>query len=1064
MNDRNAVAPLAQPLDEREEALWMLQRLLPDKGVPNLGLTVELPADRDPDILRKAAQFVVARHPMLRSAVRLSEGRPVRVFRAPHEMAVSFDVRPCLPGALAGVQRELAGVPFDLEHDELIRFTLFELPERRQVLLVVVHHLVFDALSTPQLVHDLAVAYDSIADTGAPPRLPPAPLPREPQASEGSLSYWGGRIGALNPGDMRLDAAGEPSADSSFAGGRYGRTMAPQVAAAVRTLRAKTRVTDNVILLAGFLALLLRHGAGPGLVVGIALNSRPQDAPTAIGPYFSIVPLRVRASPADTFDDLVRRTFEEFMGALEHRDVPYEALLRRFPDTGRDWQAPLFRHMFNFWPVLGDVEAPGGWTGDVRQIDTGHSRYDLEFVLSSAGQEFDLQVAYRTDVHDAGFVRRIADRYAALLAGAAADPACQLGRLPMATEHDLAIGLANKTAIRWRGPSTVAGLIDAQLSVRPEATALIAAGQPVSYRQLGQLRQAVESRLIQAGVGPGDVVAVAAPRGVITAATVLAAWRAGAAYLPIDGGHPLDRIQSQLSDSGARVLVADDLMAERLDRQPQAVIRAGDLSLPGDGPLPECGRRAPLRPEPDPATIAYVIYTSGSTGRPKGVQVTHGNLLNVVSFFREILAVRPGQSMMWLTTFAFDISALELLLPLATGGTVVVADSKTQVSASALARLITESGVGIIQATPTTWRLIASRADLDLTGRWLLCGGEPLPEALAARLAATGGRLVNVYGPTETTIWSTAQLMTGQPAPDGGRLGRPCVGRPIANTSVAVLDSLGEHCPVDVLGQVVIGGAGVSVGYLHRSDLTAERFVRHGKLGRVYRTGDLGLWRPDGRLELRGRADRQVKIHGNRIELGEVEAALDQHPAVTASAVVVRGADDIAESLTAFVVPAGKPSGSDLTGSDLTGELWNFAAQRLPSYAVPNAIVVVGTLPAGPSGKIDYAELTARAAAHDGQATHCRDSAAPGRRDADGAGDQLTTWLTSLWREVLGRPDLHADSNFFLSGGQSLLAARATERIRARYEIDLPFLDIFRYPTPRQLSRRCQGASGSERR
>ncbi len=1035
MTERGVAAPLALPLNEREEALWMLQRLLPDEGVPNLGLSIEFADHRDQGLVERAACWVVRRHPMLWSSIRLQDGQPVRAFREPHELAVPFEVR---TGALASLdddQRELAARPFDLERDELIRFILFVLPGR-QVLLVVVHHLVFDALSTEQFVSDFAAAYDSLASTGAPPDLPAASMPAVSEPARESLDYWRPRTAELTPGAMYLDAADYTATGVSFAGGRYGAAMPEQVAAAVRSLRASTHATENVVLLAAFLALLLRHGAGPELIVGVALNGRPQDQPTAIGPYFSIVPVLVRATAADTFEELVRRTFDQFMESLEHRDVSYEALSRRFGGEGRDWQAPMFRHMFNFWPVFAESASAPAWLGQIRQIDTGHSRYDLEFVLSSGGLGLELQIAYRSDVHDAGFVRRMSDRFSALLLSAAAEPASKLGDLSMATEHDLVIELANKTAARWHGPRTVAGMISSQLRDRPRATAIAAPGGSVSYRQLDQLSQVIGARLEAAGIRAGKVVAVATGRGAVTAAAVLATWHAGAAYLPLDRAHPLDRLRFQLRDSGACALVADRETAGHLADAGCPVILADDL--PGTDGAVQVTDGAPAgpaaRPAPDPADIAYVIYTSGSTGRPKGVQISHANLANVVSFFRAILEFDSGNKMLWLTTFAFDISALELFLPLSAGGTVVLADDKAQANARLLAGLIGDHDVDVVQATPTTWRMITGLPDVCLAGRWLLCGGEPLPRALAERLLSTGGRLINVYGPTETTIWSTAQPVTGESLGDSS----PGIGRPIANTEVAIVSPSGSDCPVDVLGEVVIGGAGVGAGYLRRSDLTAERFVRHDRLGRSYRTGDLGLWRPDGRLELRGRADRQVKVHGGRIELGEVESVLSQHPSVREAAVVVRRKSGIADSIAAFVVPAGDAAAE---------EVWSFAAQRLPSYAVPSGIAFLAALPVGPSGKTDYVDLAGRAAA---------EQISNGRARASERPDSMTTWLVELWREMLNRPDAHADSNFFLSGGQSLQAMKVTERIRDHYGIELPALEIFKNPTPRQLSRKCQ--------
>jgi acyl-coenzyme A synthetase/AMP-(fatty) acid ligase len=332
--------------------------------------------------------------------------------------------------------------------------------------------------------------------------------------------------------------------------------------------------------------------------------------------------------------------------------------------------------------------------------------------------------------------------------------------------------------------------------------------------------------------------------------------------------------------------------------------------------------------------------------------------------------------------------------------------------------------------------MVAGLADLDLTGRHLLCGGEPLSEALADQLLATGAQLINVYGPTETTIWSTAEPITRRLTGDA-----LAVGRPIANTAIAVVDEYGADCPVDVVGEVVIGGVGVATGYLRRASLTAARFIRHDRIGRAFRTGDLGRWRPDGRLALHGRADRQVKVHGGRVELDEIEAVLELHPEVEAAAVVVHLPGQLGEALAAFVVP-----NADVAVEDL----WNLAAQQLPSYAVPSTIKLLTALPANASGKIDYPYLTELAGAARPTPTAAADVAIADGPAADA--DGVAAWLAGLWCELLEDQGLQLDSNLFLSGGQSLLAIVISDRIRARYDVDLPVLTIFKNPTPRLLA------------
>jgi amino acid adenylation domain-containing protein len=1019
--------PEVLPLDEREQALWMLQHLFPDDGVSNLGIAFELPAGIDRVRLRESASWVVRRHPMLRSLIQARDGRVHRILRDPADMRAPLGARPSTRSALEADMRAEVRRAFDIERDELVRFVVFDLPGEDDVLLAVIHHLVFDALSAPRFIDDLTTAYHSFAATGAPPAMRPVPTPEPGPAepAQETLRYWGERLPGLRPGTMFLPATDYSRASASFTGQRYERAMSAAVPGAVRNLRLRMRTSDNIVLLATYLLLLLRHGAGPELVVGIPLNVRPEDQADAIGCYFSVVPLMVRVEPADSFAHLVERTRDAFTAAQEHRQLSYEAMIRRFPRKDADWQAPLFRHMFNFLPAIPQSMARPSRIMRTRQVDSGYSRYDLEFVLGSREHGYHLQIAYRRELHDEGFVRRLYDRYEALLLRAADDPECELGRLSMDTDHDEVVATVNRTAIRWRGPPTVPGMVEAQIDGRAEHTALASLAETTTYGQLGRLAGRISARLAAGGVRAGDLVAVVAGRGPVTAAAILAAWRAGAAYLPLDPAQPPARLRFELRDADAAAIVADADTIARLGASPRLPIRAEELTTDPAAGQPVSG----LGHEPDPGSTAYVIYTSGSTGKPKGVRITHAGLANAVCHFRKVLAFGADHKMLWLTTLGFDISALELLLPLSAGGTVVIADDQVQVRPELLVKVIREFDVDVVQATPTTWRMVAGMADADLSGRWVLSGGEPLSGALAGQLLASGARLVNVYGPTETTIWSTAEPITG-PLPDAA----PAVGRPIANTAIAVVDEYGADCPVDVVGEVVIGGAGVATGYLRRASLTATRFIRHDRIGRAFLTGDLGRWRPDGRLVLHGRADRQVKVRGGRVELGEVESVLEQHPGVDAAAVVVHLGGQVGETLAAFVVP-----GADVAVEDL----WNFAAAQLPSYAVPGTITLLPALPASASGKTDYPRLAEMAAA-------ARHEAAPPTRPA-ATGDEVTAWLVGLWRELLEDQDLHLDSNLFLSGGQSLLAIAISGQIRARYGVDLAVLEVFKSPTPRRL-------------
>lgn len=1023
----------SSPLNDREVALCLLQKTFPGQGVANLGFNFRLPSHVETPVLQRAVRWLLCRHVPLRSTVQMHGQRLVRVLRDPAEITAHIEILRSTPAQMEADIRNVAGRPFELERDELIRFTVLELPDDSRELLVVAHHLVLDALSVASFVSDLAAAYDSFATTGTPPADHAVShiVPEVPQPTADSIDYWKGQVAGLHSDTMMLDAGDYANPKVSFVGARHARQMSRSAAQALRKLRRDTRATESVVLLTAYLLLLRRHGAGDDLVVGVPVDLRPAGHENMIGHHFSILPLRVRLMPGDSFSSFTRRVFGVFLQALEHRGVSYETMAHQFHQEHYDWEAPFFRHLFNFWPKPSVIPASPGWGGSAQQVDTGYSRLDLEMVISVSGDNYDIQIAYRSDVHDENFVRRFYDRYEALLLSAAADPQRNVGTLQIETHHDAVIKQVNSTVVRWPAPHNVAAMIAEQARSHPHNIAIDTRTGSVSYQELSRMAALAKARIAAAGATAGGVVAVTTGRSTATAAAVLATWSLGAAYLPLDPGHPVERHKFELTDSAATVLVGSAATASQLGFPGARVVEPGEIL---DEALETAkGAGAPgagiLDWDIGPDARAYIIYTSGSTGRPKGVQITHANLANVIRHFTRILDFGPSKSMTWLTTFAFDISALELLMPLSSGGRVVIADDDTQLNAGRLGDLIRGFGVDVLQATPTLWRLISDLGDVDLTGRWLLSGGEPLTAALARRLLATGACVLNVYGPTETTIWSTAEIVTEQSV---GM--RPTVGMPIANTTIRLIDESGDDCPVDVVGEVLISGVGVGAGYLGNVNVNASGFVSSGSTGRAYRTGDLGLWRPDGRLELLGRKDRQIKIRGQRLELGEVEAVLEEHPAVTSAAVVI----DTARSerlLTAFI--SSRPS--VVTAE----ELWNFAALRLPGYALPSSIQFLDALPVNSSGKVDHRRLSELAAT-------ARVYPAP-PACLPQSEDQAVSWLTEVWCDMLGDPSLRADSNFFLSGGESLLAIGIASQVRERYDIDIPLVAVFENPTPRRL-------------
>jgi amino acid adenylation domain-containing protein len=521
---------------------------------------------------------------------------------------------------------------------------------------------------------------------------------------------------------------------------------------------------------------------------------------------------------------------------------------------------------------------------------------------------------------------------------------------------------------------------------------------------------------------------------------VLATWSLGAAYLPLDPAQPPSRRHDLLARGGARVVLAHPTASggqtDAASGPPLVAVPAGQ-AVP-DPPRDTAALLAGLTGV-SPDDLAYVIFTSGSTGRPKGVEITHRALGNLVRHFARELTTAVGDRVLWSTTFGFDISALEFALGLCHGGGVVVAPDEALVRPAVLLDLVSRHDVAVVQATPTIWRLVAAELRNELRGRTVLCGGELLSAALARRLLTSGCRLYNVYGPTETTIWSTATPITPEVTDPVG------IGGPIAETALYVIDEYGQDAPPGVVGELCVAGTGLARGYAGAPELTAQRFPVDPRRGRYYRTGDLATWRTDGTVTLLGRVDRQVKLRGRRIELGEIEAVLEQHPAVAAAAVVVVGDPQGDGRLVGYLQPVG--AAADRLDLD---DVRRHTSATLPYFLLPAELAVLPALPRNANGKVDYRALPEIA-------TPAAGGAGPVTPD-----DPLVGRLLALWRDLLGAAGLAADANFFVHGGHSLLAAILATRVGEELGLPVSLLDVFHAPTPVELAALLRERTGRD--
>ena len=996
----------ALPLSLFQERMLVLNRLEPDGTAYNMVAVWTSKGPMDVPRLASAIAAVVRRHEMLRATFRNTGDGPVVHLLPPESVPIEVhDLR----DRSEEVQRQVlraaidagTAAPFDLAAQPPVRFTVYWLSADRTATLVALHHIAADAWSVDILGRELAAAYD-----GAPA---PAPLlqyadyaawqrsTQDPSEIASELDWWAQHLAGI-PQLSTFPADRPPSSRATGAVHSFG--WSPELSAGIRAMVREQGATVYMALLAACATVLHWHTGQDDVVLGSPMGVRERpEFESMIGPFVNLLVMRLDLSDDPPFAELLRRSRDAVLDAHAHRQVPFEMLLQRLKPARSFDHSPLFQ--------VAVVQQNAPVERDA-QIFNGGAMHELTWFVGDVEGHLEGALEYRSDLYSAKTIERIATHLQIVLSAAVQAPQRRLSELSLLTpdERQQVVVQFNATAVAT-DPGTFVARFERQAARAPDACAVRFEGTELTYGELNRRANQVAHYLRALGVTPGVLVGLCLPRSLAMVVALLGIQKSGGAYVPLDPGFPPERLDFMLSDSGAAVLVTADDAASGVD-------------VPEGVRVLDFGSQAAALAKLSPANLedgagledaAYVIYTSGSTGRPKGVGVSHGALAN----FLESMQREPGLSeadvLAAVTTISFDIAGLELFLPLMVGARIELLSRETAADGPALAAQLAACGATVLQATPATWRLLLEAGWAGSPTLRALCGGEALTRDLADALLARTQELWNLYGPTETTVWSTVERVER----DGGPI---TIGRPIANTQVYVLDRHGEPLPIGIPGELWIGGAGVALAYHGRPELTAERFVSD-RLGRqpggtLYRTGDLGRWRADGRLEHLGRLDNQVKIRGFRIELGEIEAALAAHPAIREAVVGARetGPGDL--RLVAYVV---YQPGEDLTVSDVRRHL----RRELPDYMIPSLVVALEAIPLTPNRKVDRAALPDpyKNAAKMGTS---HEPPAPGM-------EQL---LADIWRELLHVDSVSADDNFFELGGHSLLSLRALAAVEKR--------------------------------
>jgi len=1025
--------PGPAPLSFGQERLWFLHQLEPYSPAYSRPLALRMQGALDLPAVERTLNTIVQRHEALRMTVAVDADKPV--LRISDEFKLSLttrDLRGLKDAGAEGEVRRLAGlesrIPFDLQAGPLVRVTLYCLREDDHVLLLVFHHLVFDAWSAAVFQREFRTLYAAFAAG----EDDPLPLPdiqaadaahwQRTQASPTNLTpgvdFWMEHLGE-GPYSLALPLDHPRPPVQTFSGARKSITLPEELVAALKRLCAEEDATLYVPLFAACNLLLHRYTRQEDIFVGVPVAGRthPQTEPL-IGLFINTLVFHSDLSGDPTARELIRRTRRIVLEGLSHQDVPFEKVVERLNPERDLSRPPVYQVMFD----LETYPPPAGRSGGVElstfDFDPGISQNDFNFDVSVRGDSLECALIYNTALFEDETAARMLAHYRTLLEGFVSQPEARISKLELfssAEKEDLLV--RSRPAQHGSPPrGCVHRWVEQKVQEAPDAPAVHSGGEVWTYGQLNAFANRIARTLVAHSLPREGFVGVLLERSARTIASLLGVMKAGGAYVPLSPDYPPARLRMILEDTGMSFLIAEGATRAAVPAFEGALL---DLDADDGAIQQQPGDDLELAVTPD--HLIYMIYTSGSSGRPKGTLVEHHSVVNLFASLLEEPGLSPDERYFSLMPEVFDISGVDFYLPLLAGAQLVMADRETPRDGFRLRDALREARATVTIATPTTWRMLLSagwEGDGKLT---MFCGGEAMDRTLAEALLARGGALWNMYGPTETTIISTIH-------PVGPGEGTVPIGRPVANTHIYIVDDNLQLVPLGVPGEILIAGDGVARGYHRRPALTVDRFIpdhfsrKDG--ARMYRTGDLGRRRTDGAIEFLGRLDQQVKVRGYRIEPGEIEFYLGSHPGVQAAAVTMREESAGDRRLVAFVV---MEEGEELSPQHLR----NYLRKHLPEYMLPSGYAWVDALPLTASGKIDRAALPGFVQA---QSPVVEDESPSNAVEED---------LALIWKDVLGLESVGMHANFFELGGHSLLATRVVARIRDTFQVEVPVRQLF---------------------
>ncbi len=1033
---KEAIKPRAAgsrtPISAEQHRIWLHTAMDPEVPIYNEAITIHRCGDFDLAALEAAFNEILDRHEAWRTSFKMEDGELLQIDHPGLKVKLEVTDLTHLPQEERAAEAyrltaEIAEQPFDLKTAPLFRATVYRMAPDDHWLQLNLHHIIFDGVSLYRtFVPELAELYDAIV-TKRRSRLAAPTLQygdysvwREQQVKDPLLAkpleYWRSVLSGELP-VLRLPLDRPRPAVMSHRGAMEGFTFPQELVTSLRTMSRNHGVTLYMTLLAGLKTLFFRYSGQEDVIVGgLADGRRRPEFEGLMGYFLDTFAIRTRPRADVPFTEYLAEVRNSVLGALAAAEVPFSTVLRSIAPYRDHSVHPIFQ---TFLSVQPQAEAfPEGWEISKTPIAVTAAKFDLYIEVEERPDQTKVRLMYSTDLFDAPTVQRIGDHWMTILSAAAEAPETLLGDLPVLTpaEETLMLHMWNQQE-RPFPADTLHSLVRDQVRRTPSAPAVEFEGNRWSYAELEETVELLAGHLRKAGARRGTLVAVCLERSQFLPASLLAILRTGAAYLPLDPGTPRARRLLCMEDAAPVVLLTQRSLRDDLPAGDATVLLLEEAieegSLPDDGGDPVVN---------DLGDAAYVIHTSGSTGRPKAVEISHRALVNLLVTMADKPGFTAGDTLLAVTTISFDIAGLELFLPLLTGGRVVIASRAVALDPYLLTEAIEESACTVLQATPATWRGLLATGWDGRQGLRVLCGGEAMPRELANSLLALDMEVWNVYGPTETTIWSTVHRVSHGTGPIP-------VGRPIANTTTYILDARQRAVPIGVPGELYIGGTGLANCYRDQPALTAEKFVYPALASgaRLYRTGDYAVYRADGRIEVQGRADNQVKVRGYRIELEDVESSLAAHPRVAAAVAKVWPDPSGGNRLSAYLVGKQGPPPD-------AAEMREFLKTRMPDYMIPSDVIALDAMPLTSNGKMDRKALV---------------SPVFGEKRAVTAAPSTETELklATIWTDLLGVASVGVTDNFFDLGGHSLLVARLQQRIAVDFEKKVAMAAIFHAPT-----------------